>query len=87
MNKQTITIFAIIAMFGLFSTIIATSQTSLVLAKKPSDPNCFGEAASDFGKSGQMGKHSSSFDEPRQGIGNLDGHPSELAGQLGADCD
>ncbi|HET6589668.1 MAG TPA: hypothetical protein VFG45_05845 [Candidatus Nitrosocosmicus sp.] len=51
MNKQTITIFAIIAMFGLFSTIIATSQTSLVLAKKPSDPNCFGEAASDFGKS------------------------------------
>ncbi|WP_154670474.1 hypothetical protein [Candidatus Nitrosocosmicus sp. SS] len=42
-------------MFGLFSTIIATSQTSLVLAKKPSDPNCFGEAALDFGKSRQMG--------------------------------
>ena len=56
-------------------------------AAKPSDPNCFGDAASDFGQSGEMGEHSSSFDEPRQGIGNLADHPSELAGALGADCD
>jgi hypothetical protein len=61
-------------------------------AGQPTNPNCFGKGASGLGQAGQMGEHSSSFDEPRLGIGNVayavtgTHQPGELAGALGADC-
>jgi hypothetical protein len=63
-------------------------------ADPPSNANCFGKGASQLAQSdvGAMGTHSSSFDEPRLGIGNVaefftDTHqPGELAIILGAVC-
>ena len=61
-------------------------------AGPPTNPNCFGKGASELGRAGEMGEHSSSFDEPRSGIGNVANaltgthQPGELAGLLGADC-
>ena len=79
MNKQTTAVFAIIVAFSLFSTILLTNGISSVSAAKPFDPDCFGKQASELGKSGGMGEHASSFaGEPRQGIGNLADHPSEI---------
>jgi hypothetical protein len=37
----------------------------------PTNPNCFGLSAAQFGEAGIMGEHSSSFDSPRLGIGNV----------------
>ena len=79
MNKQTTTIFAIIAAFSLFSTILLTNGIGHVSAAKPSDPDCFGKQASGLGQSGGMGEHASSFaGEAREGIGNLANHPNEI---------
>jgi hypothetical protein len=78
-NKQTTAIFAIIAAFILFSTILLTNGIGSASAAKPSDPDCFGKQASRLGQSGGMGEHASSFaGEARQGIGNLADHPSEI---------
>ena len=43
-------------------------------AGAPTDPNCFGTAASQIATTfptGTLGKHSSSQEEPRQGVGNV----------------
>ena len=37
----------------------------------PTNPNCFGLSAAQFGQAGLMGEHLSSFDTPRLGIGNV----------------
>jgi len=61
-------------------------------AATPTNPNCFGKGASQLGQAGEMGEHSSSFDEPRLGIGNVaeavtgTHQPGELGIALGADC-
>ena len=61
-------------------------------AEKPTNANCFGKGASQLGQAGDMGEHSSSFPEPRAGIGNVafentgTHQPGELAIALGADC-
>ena len=61
-------------------------------AGPPENPNCFGKGASQLGQAGVMGEHSSSFDEPRSGIGNVaeavtgTHQPGELGIALGADC-
>jgi hypothetical protein len=64
-------------------------------AEPPASPNCFGAGASQLAQSatGAMGAHSSSFDEPRLGIGNVaefftgTHQPGLLGIALGADCE
>jgi hypothetical protein len=71
---------------------LALAAAPVAGAGKPTNPNCFGKGASQLGQAGEMGDHSSSFDEPRLGIGNVaealtDTHqPGELGVLLGADC-
>ena len=71
---------------------LALAATPVAGAAPPTNPNCFGKGASGLGQAGEMGAHSSSFDEPRLGIGNVANaltgthQPGELAGLLGADC-
>ena len=75
-------------------TIAALALAVLPVAAggRPTNPNCFGNGASRLGQAGEMGEHSSSFQEPRPGIGNVayvftgTHQPGELAGALGADC-
>jgi hypothetical protein len=72
-----------------------------VLAAPPDNPNCWGQASSEFAQSepGALGEHASSPppldltpDRPgRAGIGNVarilgGDHPSDAAAALGADC-
>jgi|GEM_PF-5280721 hypothetical protein len=83
-----------IAVAVVTGVLIGTVNFSTVaFAGKAPDPNCFGEEASNLGKGGQMGEHSSNplpdedHDVPRDGIGNVGGHgsdthPSELAEDL-----
>lgn len=59
----------------------------------PTNPNCFGQSAAQFGQAGVMGEHSSSFaGERRLGIGNVayiftgTHQPGLLAGALGGVC-
>jgi hypothetical protein len=58
----------------------------------PTNPNCFGQSAAQFGQAGSMGEHSSSFPTPRLGIGNVaylftgTHQPGQLAGVLGGVC-
>jgi hypothetical protein len=67
---------------------------ALAVAAPPENANCFGQGASQLAQSatGAMGEHSSSFDEPRLGIGNVaelftgTHQPGELAIALGAVC-
>jgi opacity protein-like surface antigen len=44
---------------------------AIAAAAVPQIPSCFGEQAAILGSAGEMGTHSSSFDEPRSGIGNV----------------
>ena len=64
---------------------------------KPDNPRGFGSAASQVATNGGLGEHSSSQEEPRQGVGNVarndgaDGdHPGDhgcfVAGQMNMDC-
>ncbi len=79
------------------TTILAIGLTAIpavALASEPSNPSCFGAGASQLAQSsvGAMGEHSSSFDEPRLGIGNVaylftgTHQPGELGIALGAVC-
>ena len=58
----------------------------------PTNPNCFGQSAAQFGQAGIMGEHSSGFPTPRLGIGNVaylftgTHQPGQLAGVLGGVC-
>ena len=58
----------------------------------PTNPDCFGLSAAELGQAGVMGEHSSSFGEPRLGIGNVaflftgTHQPGLLAGVLGGVC-
>ena len=71
---------------------LALAVVPAAAGEPPTNPNCFGIGASGLGQAGEMGEHSSSFDEPRLGIGNVafvftgTHQPGELAGVLGADC-
>ncbi|HEU5206952.1 MAG TPA: hypothetical protein VFT94_05000 [Gaiellaceae bacterium] len=71
---------------------IAVVAAPVAGAGQPDNPNCFGKGASQLGQAGEMGTHSSSFDEPRSGIGNVafentgTHQPGELGIALGADC-
>jgi hypothetical protein len=71
---------------------VALAAAPAASADVPTDPSCFGAGAAELGQAGAMGEHSSSFDEPRLGIGNvaflLTGthQPGELAALLGATC-
>ena len=51
------------------ATVLLGTLTQYAAAA--SDRSGFGEAASTIGKDGLMGCHSSSFDTPRAGIGNV----------------
>ena len=71
---------------------LALTAAPVAGAGQPTNANCFGKGASQLGQAGQMGEHSSSFDEPRLGIGNVaeaftgTHQPGLLAEALGADC-
>ena len=71
---------------------LALTSVPLAAAGQPTNPNCFGKGASQLGQAGEMGEHSSSFPEPRAGIGNVayentgTHQPGVLAEVLGADC-
>ena len=72
--------------------VLALASVQVAVGAPPSNPNCFGKGASQLGQAGDMGEHSSSFDEPRLGIGNVaeavtgTHQPGELGIALGADC-
>jgi hypothetical protein len=74
------------------AALVVLAAAPVAGAGKPENPNCFGKGASQLGQSGEMGEHSSSFDEPRSGIGNVayeftgTHQPGELGIALGADC-
>ena len=71
---------------------LALVAAAVAGAGQPENPNCFGKGVSQLGQAGEMGEHSSSFDEPRLGIGNVayaftgTHQPGELGIALGADC-
>jgi hypothetical protein len=73
--------------------IVAAFPTA-AFAGQPDNAECFGVGASQLAQSstGAMGSHSSSFDEPRLGIGNVaelftgTKQPGNLGVALGADC-
>ena len=80
---------------GLIAVLaIAAIFPTAALAAQPDNANCFGAGASQLAQSstGAMGAHSSSFDEPRLGIGNVaelftgTKQPGTLGVVLGADC-
>jgi hypothetical protein len=50
-----------------------TAFPALALGAAPANANCWGSVTSQFAQSatGAMGQHSSSFEEPRSGIGNV----------------
>ena len=77
----------------LLSTLVLVAAfPAQALAAPPANPSCWGEAAADLAESGAMGDHSSSFDEPRLGIGNVaylftgTHQPGDLAAALGFTC-
>ena len=71
---------------------LALAVVPAASAETPTNPNCFGKGASQLGQAGEMGEHSSSFPEPRAGIGNVaeaftgTHQPGLLGEALGADC-
>jgi hypothetical protein len=88
--------------FVLVACAVALLAAPGALAGQQEDPNCWGEASSDFARSepGALGEHASNPppidltpDRPgRAGIGNVaralgGDHPSDAAATLGADCD
>jgi hypothetical protein len=74
------------------ATLVVITAVPVAGAATPENPNCFGKGASQLGQAGEMGEHSSSFGEPRSGIGNVayavtgTHQPGELGISLGADC-
>lgn len=72
--------------------LVLLTAVPVTSAAPPENPNCFGKGASQLGQAGEMGEHSSSFDEPRSGIGNVaeavtgTHQPGQLGIALGADC-
>ena len=74
------------------ATLVVLTAVPVAGAGKPENPNCFGKGASQLGQEGEMGEHSSSFGEPRSGIGNVaydntgTHQPGQLGIALGADC-
>ena len=71
---------------------LALAVVPAAAGEPPTNPNCFGIGASGLGQAGEMGEHSSGFDEPRLGIGNVaeaftgTHQPGLLGEALGADC-
>ena len=76
----------------LASAALALAVVPVAAGGQPEIPNCFGKGASQLGQAGEMGEHSSGFDEPRLGIGNVaeaftgTHQPGLLGEALGADC-
>jgi hypothetical protein len=56
MNSKIVTLA--IAVLSLAVVATTANLSTMVYAKEPADPNCFGEESSEFGKGGEMGEHS-----------------------------
>ncbi len=59
-------LFVAILVFGLITALALPA-----LAAQPANPNCWGVVSSQRAQQGGLGEHSSSFDEPRLGLGNV----------------
>lgn len=59
-------LFVAILVFGLVTALALPA-----LAAQPTNPNCWGVVSSQRAQQGGLGEHSSSFDEPRLGLGNV----------------
>lgn len=71
----TATIMAI----GTLGMTATTTTMTASYADEPENPECWGVVTSQRATTeGDIGEHSSDQDEPRQGIGRLADHPSEL---------
>jgi hypothetical protein len=68
MNTTKFAMASIVTM-AVFS--IATASIAPSAFAEGSNGSFWGQASSELGQSGNMGSHSSSFDEPRTGLGNL----------------
>ena len=98
---KTITIVGVIAGILALATAATATLSNMAYAKDTAngnDPNLFGKGASDLGKGGDMGEHSSDplpnepgRETPRHGIGNVgpdlgitcgSKHPADLADAL-----
>jgi hypothetical protein len=85
MNSKII----ILAIAVLSVAVIGMTGPTVVFAKKPVDPDCWGEESAQQAKTGEQGKHASDpipgdddRETPRSGIGNLAPHPSDLGEAL-----
>jgi hypothetical protein len=71
-NVKLATMVIVVA-FGTIGT------TATAFAQQPDNPECWGTVTSQRATTvGDVGEHSADQEEPRSGIGNLLGHPSEL---------
>ena len=79
--------------------VVVLALPATVAAGQPDNASCWGQVSADFARSspGALGEHSSSFETPRLGIGNVanlftDTHQpgtlgAVLGGMLGFSCD
>ena len=78
MNKN-IAMASILTVVVLVTAVAATPNAFALPAQ-----SCFGVGSSYLGTTGQMGDHASSFDEPRDGIGNVAANNNLTVWDLGA---
>ena len=61
------------------STVLMSVVPAIAVAEQPANPECWGTVTSQRATTeNDIGEHSSDQEEPRQGLGNLAGHPSDL---------
>ena len=80
-TRSVVTVGAIAVTTALMLVLPAIAlTTTTAFAQQPENPECWGtvssQAATSEGR--EFGEHASGQEEPRQGIGNLADHPSEL---------
>jgi hypothetical protein len=79
-TRTVVTVGAIAVTTALMLVLPAIALTTTAFAQQPENPECWGTVSSQAATSegSEFGEHASGQEEPRQGIGNLADHPSEL---------
>ena len=80
MTSKRITTIAVTALASVMAMSAIATVAIAPASAEGSQGSCWGEATADFTP---LGEHSSSFDEPRTGLGNLKNLLGDWAGLLG----